>query len=43
MAVIFSTMFADMFAVSFVFVGIEFVPGSEELFHKCEVVRCLVR
>jgi hypothetical protein len=37
MAVIFSIMFADMFAVSVVFVGIEFVPGSEELCHKCEV------
>ena len=34
MAVIFSIMVADMFAV---FVGIEFVPGLEELSHKSEV------
>jgi hypothetical protein len=34
MAVIFSIMVADMFAV---FTGIEFVLELEELSHKCEV------
>jgi len=37
MAVIFSIMFADMFAVFAVFLEIEFVPGLEELYHKREV------